>query len=81
MYDWTLFQLTKVERDCIKGKFLSYKLVGDCAYSVRPWIYSPFKGCAEDLEGYKANRNFIQSSTRMCVERAFRILKANSALL
>ena len=75
MHDWTLFKLTKVGRDCIKGKFLPYKLIGDCAYPVRPWIYSPFKGCAEGLEGYKANWNFIQSSTRMCVERAFGILK------
>jgi hypothetical protein len=75
MHDWTLFQLTKVGRDCIKEKFLPYKLIGDCTYPVRSWIYNPFKGCAEGLEGYKANWNFIQSSTRMCVERAFGILK------
>ena len=42
---------------------------------MRPWIYSPFKSCTEDLEGYKANWNFIQSSIRMCVERVFGILK------
>ena len=42
---------------------------------MQPWIYSPFKGCAEGLEGYKADYNFIQSSTRMCVERAFGIFK------
>ena len=27
------------------------------------------------MEGYKVNWNFIQSSTCMCIERAFRILK------
>ena len=74
MHDRTLFQLTKVRRYCIKGKFLLYKLIENCAYTVRPWIYNPFKRCAEVLEGYKANWNFIQSSIRMCVERAFGIL-------
>ena len=36
MHDWILFQLTKVGRDCIKGKFLPYKLIEDCAYQMRP---------------------------------------------
>ena len=36
MHDWTLFQLTKVERDCIKGNILSYKLIGNYAYPMRP---------------------------------------------
>ena len=49
MHDWTLFQLTKVERECIKGKFLPYTLIRDCTYPMRPWIYSPFKVCAEGL--------------------------------
>ena len=75
MHYWTLFQLTKFGKDCIKSKCLPYKLIGDCAYLVRPWIYSSFKGCAKSLEGYKANWNFIQSSTRMCVKRVFGILK------
>ena len=65
MHDWTLFQLTKDRRYCIKDKFLSYKLIEDCAYLMWLWIYSPFNGCAERLEGYKTNYNFIQSSTHM----------------
>ena len=36
IHDKTLFQLTKVGKDCIKGKFLSYKLIGNCTYPVRP---------------------------------------------
>lgn len=47
-----------VGKDCIKSKFLPHKLIGDNAYSVRPWICSPFKGCAESLkglEGYKVD--------------------------
>ena len=75
MHDRILFQLTKFGKYCIKDKFLPYKLIGDCIYLMRPCIYSPFKGCAEGLEGYKVNWNFIQSSTHMCVERAFGILK------
>ena len=58
-----------------KGEFLSYKWIGDCAYPMRLWIYSPFKGCAEGLEGYKINLSFIQSSICMCVDHAFEILK------
>lgn len=75
LHDWTVFQQTKVGRACMEGKFLPYKLIGDAAYPVRPWMYSPFKGTSDGLESYKAHWNFIQSSTRMCVERAFGILK------
>ena len=41
-----------VIRDCIKGKFLLYKFIKDCAYLVCPHIYKPFKGCPKGLEGY-----------------------------
>lgn len=75
LHDWTVFQQTKVGRACMEGRFLPYKLIGDAAYPVRPWMYCPFKGCNDGLESYKAHWNFIQSSTRMCVERAFGILK------
>jgi hypothetical protein len=75
LHDWTVFQQTKVGRACMEGKFQPYKLIGDAAYPVRPWMYCPFKGTSDGLELYKAHWNFIQSSTRMCVERAFGILK------
>ena len=75
LHVWTLFQLTKVGKDCIKDKFLPYKFIGNCACLVWPWIYSLFKGCAKDLQSYNENWNFIQSSTRMCIKRAFEILK------
>ncbi len=75
LHDWTVFQQTKVGRACMEGKFQPYKLIGDAAYPVRPWMYCPFKGTSDGLEPYKAHWNFIQSSTRMCVERAFGILK------
>lgn len=75
MHDWTFFQITKVERDFIKGNFLSYKLIKDYAYPDWPWIYSPFRSCAEGFGCYKTNWSFIQSSTRICAECTFKILK------
>ena len=38
-------------------------------------MYCPFKGRKTTLSGKEANWNFIQSSSMMCVERAFGILK------
>jgi hypothetical protein len=38
-------------------------------------MYCPFKDRKTTLSGKEANWNFIQSSTRMCVKRAFGILK------
>lgn len=54
---------------------IPHKLIRDCAYPMQTWIYSSSKGCTKGFEGYKANWNFIRSSTRMCVECAFNILK------
>jgi len=64
MHDCTVFKLTKLGRKCIEGRLLPYKLIGDAAYPVRSWIYSPFKGGVDVcLPPYKAHWNFIQSST------------------
>jgi hypothetical protein len=53
---WTIFQLTKVVKMCIQSKLLPYKLIGDATYSMRPWIYCPFKEEGDlTLEEYKAN--------------------------
>ncbi|CAA9512094.1 MAG: hypothetical protein AVDCRST_MAG96-2509 [uncultured Segetibacter sp.] len=48
---------------------------------MRPWFYSPFKGEKDGLPREKAYWNFIQSSTRMAVERAFGILKGRWRIL
>lgn len=42
---------------------------------MRPWIYCLFKGVNVALSEKKKKWNFIQPSTRMCVKRAFGILK------
>ena len=74
-HDWTLFQNSHIRKKVMKGELLPYKLMGDGAYPMRPWFYSPFKGEKDGLPRAKAHWNFIQSSTRMAVERAFGILK------
>jgi hypothetical protein len=28
----------------MKGAFLPFKFIGNAAYPLRPWFYSPFKG-------------------------------------
>lgn len=55
--------------------FLPYKLIGNVAYYMRPWIYLPFKGEKVSLSREKQYWNIIQSNTIMEVERAFRMLK------
>jgi hypothetical protein len=59
----------------MKNDFLPYKLIRDVVYSMQPWFYSPFKGEKDGLPRYKTHWNFIQSSTRMSVERTFGMLK------
>ena len=70
-----MFQNLDIEKKVMKGELLSYKLMGDAAYPMRPWFYSSFKGEKDGLPRAKAHWNFIQSSTKMVVERAFGILK------
>lgn len=65
----------------MSGQLAPYKLVGDAAYPMRQWFYSPFEGEKEGLPRAKAHWNFIQSSTRMAVERVFGILKGRWRIL
>ena len=74
-HDWSVFQITRIGRGCIESKFQPYKLIGDATYLVRPWMYYPFKGGKTTLSENEDNWNFIQSSTWMCVKKAFRLLK------
>ena len=65
----------------MSGLFLSYKFIGDAAYPMRPCFYSPFKGEKAGLSREKQYWNFIQSSTIMAVERAFRMLQGRWRIL
>ena len=81
IHDWSLFQKSEIGKRTMSGAFLPYKFIGDAAYPMRPWFYSPFKGEKMGLSKEKQYWNFIQSSTRMAVERAFGILKGRWRML
>jgi hypothetical protein len=81
IHDWALFQKSNIGKRAMRGAFFPYKFIGDAAYPMRPWFYSPFKGEKEGMSREKAHWNFIQSSTRMAVERAFGILKGRWRIL
>jgi hypothetical protein len=72
-HDWTVFQRSQLGLRTLRGEFLPYKLIGDAAYPLRPWFFSPFKGTR--LTAEKAHWNFFQSNIIIAVERAFGILK------
>ena len=43
------FKKLKSEKKTMKGVFLPFKFIGDAAYSMRSWFYSPFKGEKDGL--------------------------------
>ena len=51
IHDWNLFKKSDFGKITMSGTFLPYKLIGDAAYSMRPWFYSPFKGENVGLQG------------------------------
>ena len=80
-HDWSLFQRMEVGKRFMQGKFKPFKLIGDAAYPIRPFFIVPFKGQKSGLPREKQYWNFIQSSTRMTMERAFGILKGRWRIL
>ena len=81
MHDANLWARTEIGQHCESGKLSPYCLVGDAAYPCRPWMLSSFKGHKDGLLREEYHWNFIQSSTRMCVERAFGMLKRRWRIL
>ena len=75
MHDANLWARTAIGQYCEAGKFSPYTLAGDVAYPYRPWMLAPFKGHKDGLSREKYHWNFVQSSTRMYVERTFGMLK------
>lgn len=49
-------------------------LIGDSAYPLKDWLLTPYKDFG-NLTNDQKRYNFIHSSSRMCVERAFGALK------
>ena len=81
MHDTNLWARTEIGQHCESGKLSPYCLVGDAAYPCRPWMLAPFKGHKDGLSREEYHWNFVQSSTRMCVERAFGMLKGRWRIL
>ena len=81
MHDANLWARTEIGQACEAGKLSPYCLVGDAAYPCRPWMLAPFKGHKDGLSREEYHWNFVQSSTRMCVERAFGMLKGRWRIL
>ena len=81
MHDANLWSRTAIGQYCEDGKLHPYTLVGDAAYPCRPWMLAPFKGHKDGLSREEYHWNFVQSFTRMCVERAFGMLKGRWRIL
>ena len=81
MHDANLWGRSAIGQYCEAGKLAPYALVGDVAYPCRPWMLAPFKGHKDGLSREEYHWNFVQSSTRMCVERAFGMLKGRWRIL
>jgi len=81
LHDWSLFQKSKIGKRTVNGVFLTYKLIGDVAYPMRPWFYSSFKEKKTGLSREKQCSNFIRSSTWMAIKNTFCILKGKWRML
>ncbi|MCO5602746.1 hypothetical protein L7F22_056884, partial [Adiantum nelumboides] len=81
VHDSLNFTRSELGQKCVKGELGKYCLVGDCAYPARPYMLVPFKGCKEGISHQRYHWNFIPSSTRMAVKRAFGMLKARFGIL
>ena len=75
MHDANLWARTAIDQYCEARKLYPCTLDGDAAYPYRPWMLAPFKGHKDGLSREEYYCNFVQSSTYMCVERAFEMLK------
>ena len=81
LHDANMWGRTAIGQFCKAGKFSPFALVGDAAYPCRPWMLAPYKGHKDGLTWEEYHWNFVQSSTRMCIERAFGILKGRWRIL
>lgn len=51
LHNWVVFQVLRLRRRCMEGKFQLYKLIGCITYLVMPWKYRSFKGGKIALSG------------------------------
>lgn len=75
-HDWTLFQNYDIEKRVLKCELLSYELMSDITYSMKPYFYSPFKVGKRDYLKQRLIGVSSYSQQKMVVERTSCILKA-----
>ncbi|XP_060563710.1 putative nuclease HARBI1 [Ruditapes philippinarum] len=66
--------MDKIEADVSQVFPGNTHLLGDSAYALASWMMVPYKDCG-NLNKDQKTYNYIHSSTRMCIERAFGALK------
>ena len=81
IHDYNLFSKSSIGKYCFEGKLNPYALLGDAAYQPRPWMLTPYLGSKDEFTRQQEHWDFIQSSSRMCVECAFGILKLRWRIL
>jgi hypothetical protein len=81
IHDYNLLYKSHIGKYCLSGKLLSYALLDDVAYQPRLWMFTPYLGSKDGFTREQEHWNFIQSSSRMCVKRAFGILKLRWKIL
>ena len=81
IHDYNLFCKSHIGKYCLSEKLLPYALLGDVAYQPRPWMFTPYLGSKDGFTREQEHWNFIKSSSQMCVEHAFGILKLRWRIL
>jgi hypothetical protein len=70
-----------LENCVMMHKSFPYKLIRSGANPMQSWFYSPFKGERNEMPRYKMHWNFIQSNTRILMEKAFGMLEEKFKIL
>lgn len=81
MHDANLWAMTDIGQFCEARRLSPFILVSDVVLPCRPWLLAPYKGHKDGLSQEEYHWNFIQSLTRMCIERAFGMLKSRWKIL
>lgn len=81
MHDTNFWLKTHIEKYYEEGRLSPYVLVGDAAYSCRPWMLAPFKSYKDVLTREEYHWNYVQSLMRMSVKQAFGMLKGRWRIL
>lgn len=81
MHNAILWATTDIGQYCEAARLSPYVLVGDAAYVCRSWMLASYKDHKDGFSREKYHWNYAQSSTRMCIEQTFRMLKGRWRIL